>query len=310
MKNKTLYIIGNGFDLYHGLGSTYDDFHKYVKEQFPDTEDFLNIYFNLRENNDSLWSDFENDLETFDYELFFDNNSFSLEEWMEQEYPQWGDWDASSDALIEESESQHKNIKVAFVEWVNSLSNRKISKRNLFFESDSLFLSFNYTPTLEKLYNIPKVVHIHGYINDRNEENLVFGHGMEALEGIIPELDENGESNRTPDWDARANSRFLFYQFQKPVKDIINENQSFFDSLKYVERVVVLGHSLNKIDRSYFDKISKNTSDKCKWVIVYFNDADGDNERNTISAMKDIGICDQQYELLTWDKYDPIETAN
>ena len=35
---------------------------------------------------------------------------------------------------------------------------------------------------------------------------------MEVLEGEIPELDENGESNRTPSYDAEAASHILFYQ--------------------------------------------------------------------------------------------------
>ncbi|WP_374693329.1 hypothetical protein [Candidatus Bacteroides intestinigallinarum] len=37
----------------------------------------------------------------------------------------------------------------------------------------------------------------------------------------------------------------------------MDENQSFFDSLKDVEKVVVLGHSLNDIDMLYILKNKK-----------------------------------------------------
>jgi hypothetical protein len=44
---------------------------------------------------------------------------------------------------------------------------------------DSLFLNFNYTRTLEKLYNIApdKVLHIHGNVLYSDINDILFGHG-------------------------------------------------------------------------------------------------------------------------------------
>ena len=39
---KKLFIIGNGFDRAHGLRTGYEDFHKYLKETYYDTDE--NVY--------------------------------------------------------------------------------------------------------------------------------------------------------------------------------------------------------------------------------------------------------------------------
>ena len=308
MKNSTLYVIGNGFDQRHGLKSSYGEYHKYAKENTPNVENFLYLYFILKEKQDIeddkyWWCDFENNLASFDAKQFYSDHDNVSEGLEDQENPSWSDFNGVEDEIIEESEKMHSEIRESFWNWINDISETEIEQKNMHFEKDALFLSFNYTPTLEKVYNIPNVFHIHGYIGDGNDEKLVFGHGLEVLEGEIPELDENGESNRTPSYDAEAASHILFYQFQKPVKNIIDENQSFFDSLKDVEKVVVLGHSLNDIDMLYILKIKKCISKKSSWLIVYYDNKDKERAKD---AMNIIGCDKKQYELLTWDEYESI----
>ena len=41
MKDSTLYIIGNGFDLFHGLKSSYKDYSEFAKINTPNVEEFL-----------------------------------------------------------------------------------------------------------------------------------------------------------------------------------------------------------------------------------------------------------------------------
>ena len=308
MKNSTLYVIGNGFDQRHGLKSSYGEYHEYVHNNTPNVEDFLYQYFFLKEklyikDEKYYWCNFENDLASFDAEQFYSDYDNVSEGTGDQENPQRSDYNGVEDEIIDESGKMHSEIRESFWNWINDISETEIEQKNMHFEKDALFLSFNYTPTLEKVYNIPNVFHIHGYIGDGNDEKLVFGHGMEVLEGEIPELDENGESNRTPSYDAEAASHILFYQFQKPVKNIIDENQSFFDSLKDVEKVVVLGHSLNDIDMLYILKIKKCISKKSSWLIVYYDNKDKERAKD---AMNIIGCDKKQYELLTWDEYESI----
>ena len=56
--NKILYIVGNGFDIHHGVKSRYSDFKDYVQANGSDLYDTLEKYF----NTDELWSDFEETL--------------------------------------------------------------------------------------------------------------------------------------------------------------------------------------------------------------------------------------------------------
>ena len=300
MKDSTLYIIGNGFDLFHGLKSSYKDYSEFAKINTPNVEEFLEVYFPPK-NKDDWWSHFEENFENFDARQFYDNHDNVSERFMEQEHPQWSDYFGVLDEINEESEKMRLGIKQSFRDWINEMSETEIERKNMHFEKNALFLSFNYTPTLEKFYNIPKVFHIHGYIGDDNEENLVFGHGVEVSEGETSELDENGENNRTPSYDAEAASHALFYKFQKPVKNIIDENQSFFDSLKYIEKVVVLGHSLNEIDMPYICKIRDSISDSSSWIIVCYTD---DDRQRAKTVMGNIGVAADSRKLLSWKEYE------
>jgi len=63
--NDKLYIIGNGFDLHHGIKTNYVDFRNYLEENFPDLFDSLESYYNMDEDS-LLWSEFENGLKEFD----------------------------------------------------------------------------------------------------------------------------------------------------------------------------------------------------------------------------------------------------
>ena len=65
---KKLYIIGNGFDLWHGLPTSYDQFYQYAKE----TLDNLEEYFYIEEKKCGPWSDFENSIGTFDWKSMYD----------------------------------------------------------------------------------------------------------------------------------------------------------------------------------------------------------------------------------------------
>lgn len=50
-----LYIIGNGFDLHHGIASSYRNFENHVKNNNAKLYSNLRLYFNY----DYLWSNFE-----------------------------------------------------------------------------------------------------------------------------------------------------------------------------------------------------------------------------------------------------------
>src|SRR4051794_30455176 len=82
MANARLYIIGNGFDLHHGLKSRYWNFRAYVVDKDNDLVEKLEEYF----GDDALWSDFEETLSYLDTEQIIDECSnylvsYSAEDW-------------------------------------------------------------------------------------------------------------------------------------------------------------------------------------------------------------------------------------
>ena len=67
-EKQTLYIIGNGFDLYHGAKTKYRHFCSWLNlndhEDFVDTMEWFFTGLNYRQCN--LWSNFENVLRNYD----------------------------------------------------------------------------------------------------------------------------------------------------------------------------------------------------------------------------------------------------
>lgn len=80
MNKRNLYIIGNGFDLYHGLQTSYISFAKYLFENDIELYDSLLKYFELPDidnenSNIKIWSDFETKLSKFDFRQVLDDYS-------------------------------------------------------------------------------------------------------------------------------------------------------------------------------------------------------------------------------------------
>lgn len=105
----------------------------------------------------------------------------------------------------------------------------------------------------------------------------------------------------TPSSEAEAASHALFYKFKKPVGNIIDKNQSFFDSLKYIEKVIVLGHSLNEIDMPYICKLINSISGSATWTVVCYTDND---RKRAEKVMENIGVAKDSRKLLSWEEYE------
>ena len=58
-----LYVIGNGFDLHHGLPCSYSDFEVWLQENRPDVYRNMNRIYG--ECHDGMWSVFEHSLAGF-----------------------------------------------------------------------------------------------------------------------------------------------------------------------------------------------------------------------------------------------------
>lgn len=182
----TLYIIGNGFDLWHGLPTSYTQFYDFAKETLEEIEQYY--LFNVPRA--VPWHDFENALGAFDWREFYDthnNIDVTADDFRASfAYALGDDLDGQADLHVEA-------IKECFQDWVLDID-ISTANQKLILSDTARFITFNYTSTLQNLYGIDndKILHIHGRAEVFDE--LIFGHGETMDEE--PELDENGDSKR------------------------------------------------------------------------------------------------------------------
>jgi len=270
-----VYIIGNGFDRWHGLPTSYSHFYAYAKDVLDDMEQYFDPG-----KPDCLWAEFEKSLGTYDWRMLYEqydhtdviSESFKVSETY-----------GLHDELAEQTNELHTEIEECFREWVQSIEVTKAFPQ-MRFTPDSHFISFNYTPTLQVVYGVAEasVLHIHGRAGTGS---LVFGHGVKIEEER--ELDENGDSNRTMFTDAENTAKYPLYAFQKQTADVIRQNHAYFESLVGLSRIEVIGHSLADVDLPYFMAIAKRNSG-CIWIVYWHIESEVDG---MIQQLQKCGVC-------------------
>lgn len=265
MKVKTLYVIGNGFDIAHGIESKYSDFKEWVeKNKNRRIVDMMDIFFS---NERELWCDVETALGEYNEDTIIEY--CKPEEEFDYDHPT-----RSEAGIVDSPDSVFKPILDefldSFIDWVNSISLNEIEKLpKLGIDKDSTYLTFNYTETLEKIYEIPEdnVFHIHGSRLDSNQ--YVMGHSnLKALDSSYEESDFYFMN------DTREKIISWMNELHKDTTSIIEHNNNFFDSLCGIEQVIVLGHSLYAVDIPYFEEIHKNVKKDALWIFSYYDNDD------------------------------------
>ena len=237
IKSEKLYIIGNGFDIHHGLHCSFTDFRLWLKENRPEVySQYKRIYSEVESD---LWSDFEQCLFCFNLDDYpYDVTKADLE--------------AFKAALYE-----------AIKQWVRSIGLTDSSTIIENIDKDALFITFNYTRTLEDLYGIDedRVLHIHGSVKD---DRIVFGHGSSKRDRSWYEDYSDEYKNIMEETEEvkliRMSDEFIDV-FKKPVAEIIKNNRGFFDALRGVKEMTILGFSYSDIDLPYLEKIVEITGD-------------------------------------------------
>lgn len=285
-----LYIIGNGFDLWHDLPTSYRQFYEFAKEILDELEN----YYLFEVTQAGPWCDFENSLGAFNWCEFYDaHNHIDVQD--ESFRPSFVY--CLEDDLAEQANQHVYAIRKCFREWIDEI-NISTAEGRLALAENALFLSFNHTSTLETVYGIndKNVLHIHG--RPETFDELVFGHGDTMEE--VPELDENGDSNRTIFSDAEGAAKYPFYALQKPVIETLESNKDFFNSLAQISEITVIGHSLNKIDLPYFRQLAASAPN-ATWIVCSFNAGD------EIHHLKELERCGVLRERIKFCTYSDLE---
>lgn len=301
-----LYIIGNGFDLYHGLPSSYSKFREYLEENDYKVFETIEKYIFSSDPNPELWKNFE---EALDY---FDDNAlrefartyllqYGSDEWRESANH---DYQYTMDEVVKGlTDKLYKHLAV----WAMELDKVTPNNKRLSLDKEAKYLSFNYTHTIENLYApTGEILHIHGSIEDANSQ-LVLGHGTAPAphrteDEIKNSMDEDSYSEYC---EERAGEDPRVYEGEeiisrywensyKNTQQIIEDNQTFFNDLQDVTEIHVIGLSFSSVDLNYIEEINKKVPD-AKWIVCYH--ASNEEKEFKDILINDLGIKEENIEL-------------
>lgn len=283
---SSLFIAGNGFDVAHGIPSKYSDFRSFVIEKFPESleyrdevitlEDCMDIYeddfaaeillHTMDKNGGENWCDFEQALAKIDFNDKFPKPNHKENETDEEDNALMKEYllymDILSSGFIN---CAKRNWQEFFRIWIKSIEesidNNEYEAKNsllkLFGQEDLKFFTFNYTKTLQKLYGVKKVIHIH----NRCGQKLIFGHG-----------ENNVTYGMSSDSDLHISSSFLddmINQFKKDTNTPLKKYSDFFRKLdQSVDKIYAYGFSYNKVDSIYIKKIISKISPNSTWFFT------------------------------------------
>jgi len=297
---NTLYIIGNGFDLAHGLKTSYSDFLLWYLKDCGQKK-LYNTNFNDELIKLEGWGHFgdlheieniKDLIELFKYNNItfkqtgtfirniylheHDHNWVDIESWYFRVLLSCSKNDPNKEAKeIKVLNHQLNLLKLKLEEYLISLDkniihNKEIqshfSQGNRRTNNKSLALNFNYTSTVENYLKkslTSKIINIHGQLGD-TENPIIFGYG--------DEMHHDYESIERLDIDEYL-INFKSFGYLR------NSNYSFFDSFINVGEfnVKILGHSCGLSDRVLLSTIFQH--ENCKKIeICYHKTSESEND--------------------------------
>lgn len=267
MESRKLYIIGNGFDLWHGIPSKYKQFKEFVKQQDIDLLRDIKNYLSA----DEEWNELESALAEIDIDHIIEDHghlaaSYGGEDWSDSGHH---DFQYEVGCIVERLS---KGLRHQFARWIWQLpipTPTTTVQRLRSIDPMAHFLSFNYTSTLQYLYSVPdkNVLHIHGKVN-LLESDLVLGHAWTPQKSLNDRPDIEDIDSRLVEVNQILDE--YFSKTFKPSARLIQENLPFFMQLTNLEKVCVLGHSLSAIDEIYFLKLLAMPGvASAQWQIAY-----------------------------------------
>lgn len=301
-EKETLYIIGNGFDRAHNLPTRYSDFHDWLMKDHQDFVEIIEAIFegrdktrftNEEERPSLLWTDFEAALGRID--------AHTAMEYLGNKYDNLETDRKALDLATEEIRTLVYDVNSLMLEWSRHTP-ITIAQRLYNLSNASRYLTFNYTLTLEEGYDIntDQILHIHGKVS---EDNVIVG----CERDVNRPLDNTNQGRRR--YTKQINAEFN--HFNKPVDDLIEGYEDFFQSLTEVNRVVVIGHSLTEIDIPYISEVCQHVSPDTHWHFSAFSDKDHQNIRAFIDTYLGESYKNKyifNVRLMMEDKDKPIES--
>lgn len=268
---RTLYIIGNGFDLHFNLKTKTDNFENYLKNQtiYNGVDNASDVFNSYGVN----WYEYEQSLNDIDLDEIESQNEIKPDYLSDRESDRDGgivNMQMYVGSLSEAIRSALEQMVISANEDALVLSEDFLAPK--LFEVGDAILTFNYTSTIEILFEVPDSVpifHIHGCYEQGTP--LVFGYrnNQNSYVKTWPDMDEDN-------WDYYvAQQREVVYDFYSSLekKLEIDKLVSFLLKCGKMDRVVVLGRSMSPVDCEYMEKVDATLNPRI-WEISYYNEND------------------------------------
>ena len=273
-----LFVVGNGFDLDHGVKSAYSNFLEYVCKYHHDK--FHRIGSMFGEGNPSfLWKDFENNLATFDVNRSIQLN---LKENVSiaRAYPQRNLNDYTS--LENACDNLVADIKDLFRSWIKEEVIKHTPRPKYILNRNDYYVTFNYTDTLLRIYGIldNHVLSIHNNLVKEPDITPIFGHGVEVNDSCFNLSEQSLTIIKKCGVDRNEIKniyRGLVNDFKKQTYNPLRDLEFFLNKVRPIEKVIILGHSLGSVDIPYFESINdKLSSTETAVICSYYREEEKD----------------------------------
>ncbi len=281
--NNRIVIIGNGFDLRHEIECSYWHYKEWLKIAHPDLLKKLERYIDV---SGDWWNDFERNLAYFDIKKLIKE--------CPREYP-------PRDPRFPPSISYPANwffdgirseITDSFTEWVKTLSFAN-SYNKVKLPDATLYLSFNYTDTLERVYGIPeeRILYIHG--KALRGDKLIFGHSKSHYEIQGDYMNKHGLREIKSFFDMGPVISDEEYQLalevsfldKFPYTQIVGYSSVLTPAVKSSDEIVCYGLSFSEVDFQYLEWIVEQKPN-LKWKVSWHKQEDKEREETFFRQMR------------------------
>lgn len=276
-KYNKLILIGNGFDRWQGLPTSYNQFEEYYRKNIRSVVKKLRVKTTVN-NNGVLITPVE--------KIFGDISNQS-------DLPQEFFWNfEASTALIDDQgiinhfkktkiglyqlrqtvQAAQKILQKIFGDWIESI---EINPENpeYRFDDSCYFINFNYTDTLKKRFGVNEknVYHIHGEATE--PDSIIFGHSTHPETAFSELMKQKFVRTLGGKKSKRLQGLYLIedvlYATDKHVQDNIDDLCEFMTldglHIEDITDIYVLGHSFSETDYEYFEFLVKATRAGCNF---------------------------------------------
>lgn len=330
-----LFICGNGFDLNHGLNTGYKCYKEFLLNFPTDTHDhwtpdMFNESKYLSLNKADRWTKVEEAL-TLCLDMYIDdfiaafhpNNRIN---------PNDPSYTAKIEVLLRRPNPREgfiSNIQsftgINYYNWISRVGIPADNRRKTLITPDALYITFNYTTTLETFYSIPpaNILYLHGCIKNIDRSLLTttmnLRNGNEVLfqnNSIVHnELQFGSIYNNPKEAEARLRNRikehgkFVGYDkfFCTLKDDVISYCQCTYKDIKHnqkalrkfiekpIDEIHIMGHSILGVDKGYYEDIIVPKFRYCDWHFYCHNPSDCNAAEKFVN---DFGI--NHYRMIDW----------